>query len=59
MKATLELIGYIGDADTIIAIGFFVISRRGRFRRIVRYVSREIRHAQRLLADIYGNRMPA
>lgn len=53
MKATLEIVGYIGDADTIIAIGFFVISRRERWQRLMTYVRRQILLAQVALLLIH------
>lgn len=58
MKATLEVVGFIGDVDTLIVIGALVINRQ-RWQRFTAYAQREIASAKEMLRVIYGNRAAA
>jgi len=58
MKATLEIVGYIGDVDTLIVIGALVINRQ-RWQRLLAYYHREVAHAETILRAMFEHRMAA
>lgn len=49
----IEIMGVLGDVDTVIGVAVFVVARRGRFSRLAAHTRREIHRATCALDAIY------